>query len=180
MKKLIIAFLILGVAAPAAWGLYSTRGPQREAPAPAGVAGGDFSEAMPLMDPMDRLNDWAISLKRRIKAYIYRDQRATTEGWAKQCLPRIGNGLYSRISRMGGDAVTTVAGTVYNVSDTGRAPAAYRVKLYGKSGKVIGAGETRLGEIKAHSARSFRTVLRVPGARVAGVKLELDSAVAHH
>ena len=71
MKKLIIAFLILGLAAPAAWGLYSTQQPARKIAPPPAVK--QTQEAPPLLAPLDRLNDWAIALKLRIKASIYRE-----------------------------------------------------------------------------------------------------------
>ena len=81
---------------------------------------------------------------------------------------------------MRGDAVTTVAGIIYNVSGGDHAPAVYQLKLYDKTGKLIHTHQTRLGAIKAHTARSFRAVLRVAGAKVARVGVVLDAALAHH
>ena len=186
MKKLIFALLILGIAAPTAWGLYSSRAPVRaaapapaespQAPPPAVAERG----SLPWMVPLDRFNDWAIALKRRINAYIRRDRRVAEEGWAGRCLPRIGEGLYASARRMRGDRVTAVAGKIYNVSDADHAPALYMLKLYDNSGALIRTAETRLGGIKAHTAQAFRTVLRVPGVNVHSVVLAFDPALAHH
>lgn len=177
MKKLIAALLIIAFAAPAAWGLYSTREPAPElAPTPAMGR----REALPLLRPLEVFNDWAISLKRRIKAYIYSDRRVAREGWAQKCLPRIGEGLYVSTRRMRGEDITAVAGKIYNVSDSARAPAAYTLKLYDKAGVIIGSREVRVSEIPAHGTRAFRTVMSVPGRDVARVQLLSDAPVTGH
>ena len=180
MKKLLIAFFILGLAAPAAWGLYSAQQPAREIGTRPVPEAAPPPLLAPLSAPLDRFNDWGIALKRSIKAYINREQRAATEGWAKQCLPRIGEGMYASARRMGGDAVTTVAGKIYNVSGRDHAPAVYKLKLFDSSGKLIRSHQIPLGEIKAHSTRSFHAVVRLPGAGVARVGVVLDAALAHH
>lgn len=176
MKKFIVVLLTIGIAAPAAWGLYSYRSPQAPpmvAESPAIAPGG-------LLAPLQRFNDWAIALKRKLNAYVRRDQRAATEGWAQKCLPRIADGLYARTGQVSGQRITSVAGTIYNVSDADRPPAAYRLKLYDKSGGLIATRETRIGAIRAHSSRPFRAFLNMPGAGVASAKLELDAIFAHH
>lgn len=184
MKKFIVGLLIFGIAAPAAWGLYSTQQPDREIEAlPVAEQTREAAPPpllAPLSAPLDRFNDWGIALKRRIKAYINREQRAAKEGWAKQCLPRIGEGMYASVRRMRGGAVTTVAGKIYNVSARDHAPAVYELKLFDSSGKLIRSHQIPLGAIKAHSTRSFRAVVRLPGAGVAEVAVVLDAALAHH
>ena len=176
MKKLIVALLIIAFAAPAAWGLYSTREPAPDVAPPPAMG----REALPLLRPLEVFNDWAISLKRRIKAYIYSDRRVVREGWAKKCLPRIGEGLYVSARRMRGEDITAVAGKIFNVSGSARAPAAYTLKLYDKAGVMIGSREVRVSEIPAHGARGFRTVMKVPGRDVARLQLVSDAPVTGH
>jgi hypothetical protein len=176
MKKLIVALLIIAFAAPAAWGLYSTREPTPHvAPPPA-----TGREALPVLRPLEVFNDWAISLKRRIKAYIYSDRRVAREGWAKKCLTRIGAGLYVSARRMRGEDITAVAGKIYNVSGSARAPAAYTLQLYDKAGVMIGGREVRISEIPAHGVLGFRTVVQVPGRDVVTVRLLSDNPVTGH
>ena len=180
MKKLVIALFIISLAAPAAWGLYSTRERVPEKAQPIVKPSIASPESRPLMVTLDRFNDWAVSLKHRLKAYLYRDQRAAMESWSQKCLPRIGEGLYARAERVRGDGITAVAGQIFNVSGSNRAPAAYRLKLYDHAGTLIGTGETRVDEIKAHTVQAFRAVLRVPGRRVARIAVELDAVTSHY
>ena len=67
---------------------------------------------------------------------------------------------------MRGEDITAVAGKIYNVSGSARAPAAYTLQLYDKAGVMIGGREVRISEIPAHGVLGFRTVVQVPGRDV--------------
>ncbi|MCZ6843041.1 MAG: hypothetical protein O7G32_09450 [SAR324 cluster bacterium] len=171
MKRVLAALLILGVAAPAAWGLYSRNEPSPRGPAAAAAPRVIMFEGLPLMRELHELNDWGIALKRRITAYIYRDRHKAVANWARECLRIGGGGFYASSGHLQGGAVTEVAGQLVNLSGANHASARFKVTAYGHGGELLATDVLRVAEFREHTVRGFYTVLPLPRSAVAEVRV---------
>ncbi len=181
MKKLLVVLTIIGVATPTAWGLYST---QQNAPAPA--RGGDGAAGLeqrqiaewPLMRELRQINDLGVRLKRKINAYIYRDNRAARVAGLTRCYPSIGGGLIAMHTTLRRGGPDDVVAEIVNTSPADLARADISIRLYGKSGVLLGTTWTTVYGIRQGKSRRLRAVVsKFPLDEVASVVLEFQPAV---
>ncbi len=160
MKKIIFLLCIAASAAPAAWGLYLAQHPPGEDPALRAFPAA--AKENPVMEALQAVNDGGVALKRRINAYLYREQRAAMARTVKRCLPAIGGGYYARHTGLIPGVLPTVVGEVVNLSGADARVAKFRVTVYGRTGEPAGTAVTYLRDFRAGETRRVKAVLGFP------------------
>ena len=176
MKKLLTVLLVIGVATPTAWGLYSST---ESAP---GFGLGPFFPATdyrervgrdwPLMRELQQVNDWGVGWKNRLRAYLGRENTAAQVAGFKSCYPAIGAGLVAQNTTLRPDGPGDVVGEIVNTA-AGTIPSAeISVRLYDSAGKLVGQTRTKVSDLRFGVPRTFRAMVsRLPLDRVRAVEV---------
>ncbi len=163
--------MVIGIAAPTAWGLYST-GEKAPAPHPAPYpADTSYRDKVgrdwPLMRELQQVNDWGVYWKNRLNAYLKRENTAARVANLRSCYPAIGGGLVAKHTTLRPDGPGDVVGEIVNTTGETVPRAKISVRLYDGAGKLVGQTWTEVKNLKYGVPRGFRAMVsRFPLHRV--------------
>ncbi len=167
MKKLLVVMMVIGIATPTAWGLYST-GETTPAPLPANAGYRErVGRDWPLMRELQQLNDWGVRWKNQLNAYLRRENTAARVANLRSCYPSIGGGLVAKCTTLRPHGPGDVVGEIVNITGETIPRAKISVRLYDGAGKLVGQTRTEVKNLKYGVARRFRAMVsRFPLHRV--------------